>query len=765
MGIFVKRPLCLFCFCFMGAALFASVLEERYKLILFVFLFVCAVLLFVLCRRVPKRKYGFIEGFIALVFALVAVLQSFLAIDLPINSLERLVKSDAAVEFLVVSEESSSRFYTKYYGKLASLDGNKVNKSAYLVLDYEVDYSAGERLLLVGDVSLVESSSSSLASKKELEITSTIDKDLILCDAYTGFDVSIICGKLSEYVRRVLTHRLNISSAALSFGFLTGNTSMIGSEVIRDFRRAGLSHLLAVSGLHLSVILGGIEVILKKLSVSKGKRCVIISFLSLAFLALAGFSLSACRSVLMLLCAYLCYALSRERDTLTSLSVAGALILFISPSSVFSVSFWLSFLATLGIVLYGEVLSVMRLDRKLKRAKAPKTLRSIVVKIAGALLVTLSANVFICIVFFIVFGEMSVVFPISNLIVTPLGEAYLILTLLVFLLGGLPFIGEALSFVTELLCGLIIKLVSFLSRLDFSVVSLKYPFAGIIICFATALIAVLFIVKLRKRLWLVLPPIAAAVLFGVCLLAYRIFDNSARVIYTNVNDNDNLVISEHGEAVMIDVSSGSYSSFYFACQNAHENAITEIEAVLLTHYHARHVTALDRLLGKEMIRSVYLPLPENTDELEIMNELVLCAREHGVLIKTYKREEAVSVGEFSLYLFEKDEREGSEKSIISFSVQTDEGLLTYADSSWHLGDAASKVSHFASVSDVLVLGSHGPFPIVTGDTDTVEYPSAVLGANVAIFAASPDMPVEDSKLIVGVERYGALVAEFDFKDR
>ena len=762
MGIFSKRPLCLFCFCFIAASLAASVIEEHLKLISLAVVFVCAAILFILSRKIQKHKYQFIEGFIAILFVFLAVLESFLAIDLPSKRLARLESGDTAIKFLVVSKEKSSRFYTKYYGKLATVDGNKINEGGYLVLEYEADYSTGDRLLLVGDITLSDNGSSVLPSKRELEITPTIDKDLILTDTYSGFDVSIICARLAQYVKDVLVDRLDLSAAALSFGFLTGNTSMIDNEVIRDFRRTGLSHLLAVSGLHLSVILGSVELILKKLSVSKGKRCIVISILSLGFLALSGFSVSACRSVLMLLCAYLCYALSRERDTLTALSIAGALMLFISPSSVFEVSFWLSFLATLGIVLYGEVLSVARLERKLKKAGLPSTVRSVTSKISSALLVTLSANVFICIVFFIVFGEMSVIFPASNLIITPLGELYLILTLLAFLFGGIPFVGEALSFVTLLLSRLMTTLAAYFSRLDFSVVSLEFPFAGIIIYLATAVLMVMFIVKLGKKLLLVLPPIAAAAIFCVCLVGYRLSDNSPSVVYTNINNSDNIVIAEQGDAIMIDVSDGGYSSLYIGARNAHRNAITELDALLLTHYHKRHISSVDRLLGTEMVRSIYLPIPESTDELEIMNDLLLCAKDHGVALKTYKREDNTDISGFSFYLLEEDTREGSSKSIISFSLETGNGLLTYADASWHLGDKASSVAHFASLSNALILGSHGPFPHIISDNAKIEYPPLVISAKIDILAASPHMPTTSSELVVATEHDYALAAEFKF---
>ena len=101
----------------------------------------------------------------------------------------------------------------------------------------------------------------------------------------------------------------------------------------------------------------------------------------------------------MLLVVYLLFAISRDPDTLTSLSVAGALILLFSPASIGSISFWLSFLATLGIVLYSETISSIRIKRHNFKSPIASTLMLVLRKILGALVVTLSANVFICIIF------------------------------------------------------------------------------------------------------------------------------------------------------------------------------------------------------------------------------------------------------------------------------------------------------------------------------------------------------------------------------
>ena len=298
MGIFIKRPLCLFCFCFIGASLLSAVLSHVFWLPMLPLFALLSALCLLLSVYLKKIKYGLIEASIAFACVALALIVSFFTIYIPKTKAQKLVGESKQATFLVLDEVYSSKYSTKYFGKLLEANDARTDVNAYLVFEHEADYLAGDRLLLVGDVSKVERDAKliDLPKDAEIEITSTIDKDLIIVDKYEGANLSVLCARLGEYVRRVFLGRLDKDSAALSLGILTGDSSMISTEVVRDFRRAGLSHLLAVSGLHLSVLLGAIELFLTKLCVSKGKRCVIITLCSFGLLVLASFSASACHT-------------------------------------------------------------------------------------------------------------------------------------------------------------------------------------------------------------------------------------------------------------------------------------------------------------------------------------------------------------------------------------------------------------------------------------------------------------------------------------
>ena len=207
MGIFIKRPLCLFCFCFIGASLLACALSIPLKITVFACLLLATALLFVLSSKITKRKYGLIEAAIATIFMGVAIISSLLAIDLPLKRLERFAAESAPVEFVVCNKEYSSRYSTKYEGVLLSTDKGKPNAKAYLVLDHEADFEAGDRLLLIGDIKVAEKEKEnkifSLPSDINVEITSTLDKDLIVKSNYDGKSPLVLAAKLrsKRYVR------------------------------------------------------------------------------------------------------------------------------------------------------------------------------------------------------------------------------------------------------------------------------------------------------------------------------------------------------------------------------------------------------------------------------------------------------------------------------------------------------------------------------------------------------------------------------------
>ena len=650
-----------------------------------------------------KKKHGLIEASIALACVTLALVVSFFTIYIPKTKSQKLVGESKQVAFLVLDEVYSSKYSTKYSGKLLHCDGEERSLSAHLLLDHEADYTAGDLLFLVGNISSAEKDNTNILasdSNSYIILEQAIDKDAIICEEYDKFHPLILSAKIRSAVSDIFYERLDLSSSALSIGLLTGDTSLIADETVRDFRRSGLSHVLAVSGLHLAVILGAFELLLKKLYIKKSVRCVLFSFVALFVLFLSGFSASAMRSVFMLLLAYLSFALSREGDALTSLSLAGALILLI-PGSATSVSFWLSFLSTLGLVSWYSLLSSL-IERFKRKAKKQNFLSKLLKKAAAAISVTLVANASICIVLWLVFGEISTISLITNLIITPLCSLYLILTLLVFTLGAIPLLSRLLSLAATALCTLISALASFFSRLDVSVVSLRYPFAGIIIVLGTLSLLVLLIVKLKRKIFVLIPPAAATVCFCICLVIFNLTATKTNVIYTATERGDIITLTEGSSATIVDASNGSYATLCAAYSEARELCVTEVERVILTDYYEKHISSLDAFMRAAMVRTLYLPEPTDSHTLLIATDLLRAAKSLGVATVVYKKGTLVELEGKSKLLFSAL----GDRSDLTLSISSDDGSLVYIDSL--SGESQELKRLLCEMSDVLILGEQKP---------------------------------------------------------
>ena len=145
---------------------------------------------------------------------------------------------------------------------------------------------------------------------------------------------------------------------ALLKGLLFGERVYLSPDLEQSFRDAGVMHVLAVSGLHLSILLGLGWWLLRAAGLSVTAAYGVLLPLTLLYLALVGFKVSLVRASLMLAFVALGYVLAerglilrRWSDSLQGLSLAALVILGTAPAALFDVSFQLSFAATAGILL------------------------------------------------------------------------------------------------------------------------------------------------------------------------------------------------------------------------------------------------------------------------------------------------------------------------------------------------------------------------------------------------------------------------------
>lgn len=224
-------------------------------------------------------------------------------------------------------------------------------------------------------------------------------------------------------VRRFLMQRIlqsDFTSASQSFliAVLLGERTLLSEDIQDEFASVGIAHILALSGLHLSIILG--LVLFLFLPVGYASKClqVVLSLMVLClYWFITGCPLSLTRALVMYICFYLGHiVLHRDYDTLSSLLLSVLLMLLYNPKDLFEVSFQLSVVAILAIILCGYIY---------RRDKAPTWNTWLWSLLAVSMMTSLCTSVLS--VYY--FHQFSLAFLLPNMLILPLLPWLIILAL------------------------------------------------------------------------------------------------------------------------------------------------------------------------------------------------------------------------------------------------------------------------------------------------------------------------------------------------
>ncbi len=213
---------------------------------------------------------------------------------------------------------------------------------------------------------------------------------------------------LDQSLRR---YDFNLQNIALIDAFILGDRQHLSKETMADFRDAGVVHILAVSGLHVGIILLLFNLITKPLSFTKlGRRLrPFVVILGLwGFAVLAGLSPSVFRATVMFSFLSLGLLLQRRTNPLNTLCLSGLVLVLNNPYIIFQVGFQLSYLAVVGILM---------LQPKLSCYYSPKFWLDRL--LWDTLTVSLAAQIAILPLSLYYFNQFSGIFILSNLIILP----------------------------------------------------------------------------------------------------------------------------------------------------------------------------------------------------------------------------------------------------------------------------------------------------------------------------------------------------------
>ena len=164
--------------------------------------------------------------------------------------------------------------------------------------------------------------------------------------------------RMREQLRSIYETIANKEDAGIYCTMILGDRSLMQQEIKEIYQDGGISHILAISGLHISMIGMFLYKAVRKAGCGFFPA-MMVSFPILCFYAwMTGMGVSTFRAVLMFFLALMAPTLKRSYDSLSALSVAATLLLLQNPFCIFYSGFQYSFLAVLGVVFVGKTISL-----------------------------------------------------------------------------------------------------------------------------------------------------------------------------------------------------------------------------------------------------------------------------------------------------------------------------------------------------------------------------------------------------------------------
>ena len=500
---------------------------------------------------------------------------------------------------------------------------------------------------------------------------------------------------LTEHISRVFPE----DTAPFVKALLLGNKAEL-YEVPGQYsalRRAGLSHVVSVSGMHIAVLLLAIHTLLGK----NRKASIFAIALSWCFVLVSGASPSAVRAGLMQSVLIMAPIFRRENDPITSLGFALALILACNPNASASISLQLSFASMAGIMLYASKFY----DALMKFI--PRALNALAVSVAASV----SSMIFTLPLVAVYFGEVNTLSVVSNALIVWLIS---IVFCAAFLACGVALISiplaSALAWVISWFIRYILLVAKLVSSLPFATVYLENAANIVWLILTCVFVLALALSKMRiaKKVFLTIAFSATTLLMASFVLKTTVSSKDAVITALDVGQGQCISIVSKDKTVLIDC--GSINNLDNAGELAAKYLISrgrkEIDLLVLTHIHSDHANGVVDLMELTNVQKIIMPIEPNDDD-GLYDKILEAANQRGTVIEYISEKTNVELGNICLQLWEpQGVGDANEQGLIIQASVEDYDVLVTGDASSSVEKRLVKDGEIEGI-DTLIAGHHG----------------------------------------------------------
>ena len=382
----------------------------------------------------------------------------------------------------------------------------------------------------------------------------------------------------------------SISKAGGSFisGLVFGYTNDMGNSDMENFNVLGISHILAVSGFNIAIIYYFITRIMSKISAKK--RFYTVLFSCTAYVLLSGFEASILRAYIMILINVIGKYRKKSNDSLNAIGITALFMLVINPILIVNMGFILTFCATAGIMLFGNIIA-LRIPKKFEKYKDD----------VGTSIAAFISTMPVILYFR---GYISVITIFINILIAPLVSLLTIIgfiSSIVYIIFSIKYILYPIVFLGEILL--------YVSRIISKVKLLIYPGCpnlAFIIIYYLYLFVLFGYIKFKVKKSQKTAVNFCTVVVLIILLIYRA--PYLKIHFLNVGQGDSIFI-ETPDRKSVLVDTGPAFDDYIAAEQKvipyiKRCGYNKIDYMIISHFHNDHAGGVNYILNNFKVKNV-----------------------------------------------------------------------------------------------------------------------------------------------------------------
>lgn len=454
--------------------------------------------------------------------------------------------------------------------------------------------------------------------------------------------IQLAINNLSIKIKQNLDKILLKDTKDLAVGILLGVSSDIDSEVKQNFRDCNLSHMLAISGSHLTYLILGLNLLLNKKILGIRKCKVITIIIIIIFMLIVNMSSSIVRAGICTIISILGTLIYRKSDSYTAIAISLLFSLIKNPFSLFNIGLQLSYLATLGIIIFYTMLSKIKISEgKLKKY------------IIENIISTLSANILILPITTYYFNTIPTNFLLSNLVAGPVLGISLIFELITVFISFISIkLAQVPGAVVNVCLILLTKITKIISKIpNITVVTPKI--ASVILIYIIILNVWLYTNKRNIYKNLKISRLLCILIIIILIINFLNIERTMRIYFIDVGQGDSsLICTPTGKNILIDGGGSRTPEKYDVGEKVLlpyllDRRIKKLDYIIISHFDADHAQGIEAVIDKIKVKNIVVSR-QASQSVEYDKIIKMC-KEKKIKIIDVKRGEKIVIDKYAYF--------------------------------------------------------------------------------------------------------------------